>query len=82
MRPLLDASFIELGGVVALDAGGYRTLVRQVADDGITGGRTHEAVIAVCALKGKATTLLTLNDQHFAQFATAGLGIVEPGRVP
>src|SRR5918995_4826447 len=70
---LLDSNFIELGRVVALDAGAYRTLVRQAPDDGITGGRTYDAVIAACALKGKATTLLTFNDQHFAQFASAEL---------
>jgi len=77
---LLDSNFIALGRVVALDAGAYRTLVRQAPGDGITGGRTYDAVIAACALKGKATTLLTLNEQHFAQFAAAGLEIVVPGR--
>lgn len=77
---LLDSNFIALGRVVALDAGAYRTLVRQAPGDGITGGRTYDAVIAACALKGKATTLLTLNEQHFVQFAAAGLEIVVPGR--
>jgi predicted nucleic acid-binding protein len=77
---LLEANFVELGRVVALDAGAYRSLLRQAAGDGITGGRTYDAVIAACALKGKATSLLTLNEQHFVQFAAAGLEIVVPGR--
>lgn len=79
-RALLDSNFLELGRVVALDAGAYRTLVRRAAGDGIAGGRTYDAVIAACALKGKATALLTLNEQHFAQFATTGLEIIVPGR--
>ena len=37
-------------------------------------------MIAACALRGRATTLLTLNEQHFAQFAAAGLEIIVPGR--
>jgi predicted nucleic acid-binding protein len=48
-RALLDSNFLELGRVVALDAGAYRTLVRRAAGDGITGGRTYDAVIAGCA---------------------------------
>jgi predicted nucleic acid-binding protein len=77
---LLDSNFIEPGRVVALDAGAYRSLLRQAPADGIAGGRTYDAVIATCALKGKATALLTLNEPHFAQFAAAGLEIVVPGR--
>jgi predicted nucleic acid-binding protein len=79
---LLDANFIGLGRVVALDAGAYRTLVRRAPGEGVSGGRTYDAVIAACALKGKATTLLTLNEPHFAPFAAAGLEIVVPGRDP
>lgn len=77
---LLDSNFIGLGRIVALDAGAYRTLVRQAPADGIRGGRTYDAVIAACVLRGKATTLLTLNEQHFVQFAAVGLEIVVPGR--
>ncbi len=77
---LLDSNFIGQGRVVALDASAYRALVRQAPGDGITGGRTYDAVIAACALKGKATTLLTLNERHFVQFSSAGLEIVVPGR--
>jgi predicted nucleic acid-binding protein len=77
---LLDANFVALGRLVALDAAGYRTLIRQVPGEGITGGRTYDAVIAACALRGKAASLLTLNEPHFIQFAAAGLHIVVPDR--
>src|ERR671910_2040018 len=43
---LLDSNFIELGRVVALDAGAYRTLVRQAPDDGITGGGEDRTGVA------------------------------------
>jgi predicted nucleic acid-binding protein len=77
---LLDSNFIGLGRIVALDAGAYRTLVRRAPAEGISGGRTYDAVIAACALRGQATTLLTLNEQHFVHFAAVGLEIVVPGR--
>src|ERR687892_1710724 len=50
---LLDSNFIELGRVVALDAGAYRTLVRQAPDDGITGGRGEEAGVVPLGVAGK-----------------------------
>ena len=76
---LIDANFIRLGRIVALDAGAYRALVRRAPADGVSGGRTYDAVIAACALKGRAATLLTFNEQHFSQFEAAGLEIVVPG---
>src|SRR5712692_9340178 len=50
-RELLDASFIQLGRVVALEPDGYRSLLRRAPEEGISGGRTYDAVIAACALK-------------------------------
>src|SRR5262245_45928273 len=41
---LLDANFVEQGRIVTLDAAAYRTLVRRAPGDGITGGRTYDAV--------------------------------------
>ena len=76
---LLDASFISAGKTVALDAASYRSLLRQAATDGIAGGRMYDAVIARCALKAKASALLTFNAQHFLSLATAELEIIVPG---
>jgi predicted nucleic acid-binding protein len=76
---LLDASFIQLGRIVALDAGAYRTLIRRAPLDGVSGGRTYDAVIAACAFRARAATVLTFNQQHFSQFEAAGLEIVVPG---
>jgi len=76
---LLDTSFARQSRVVALDAPAYRGLLRDAAGDGITGGQAYDAVIARCALRAKATTVLTFNARHFLPFASAGLAVVVPG---
>jgi len=76
---LLEGNFIDNARVVALDAPGYRSLLRRAGRDGISGGRTYDAVIAECALKAKAATLLTFNARHFADLEAAGVRVVVPG---
>lgn len=76
---LLEGNFIDGAKVVALDAAGYRSLLRRAGRDGISGGRTYDAVIAECALKAKAATLLTFNARHFADLEAAGVRVVVPG---
>jgi len=76
---LLEGNFIDNARVVALDAPGYRSLLRRAGRDGISGGRTYDAVIAECALKAKAATLLTFNARHFADLEAAGGRVVVPG---
>ena len=76
---LLEANFMALNRIVAPDGKSYRNLLRRAPDDGIDGGRTYDAVIALCALKARATVLLTFNESHFQSFAATGLEIVVPG---
>lgn len=76
---LLEGNFIDNAKVVALDAAGYRSLLRRAGRDGISGGRTYDAVVAECALKAKAGTLLTFNVRHFADLEAAGVRVVVPG---
>jgi predicted nucleic acid-binding protein len=76
---VLDANFLRSGRLMALDAASYRSLVRQAPKDGIAGGRTYDAVIARCAVRAKASTLLTFNQRHFRALAPAGIDIVVPG---
>ena len=75
---LLDANFIDGARAVALDAEGYRSLLRRAGKEGIAGGRTYDAIIAECALKAKADSLLTFNPNHFAHIEPAGVRIVVP----
>jgi predicted nucleic acid-binding protein len=75
---LLEANFMSVARIVALDGKSYRTLLRRAPDDGIAGGRTYDAVIAACAFKAKATVLLTFNESHFLSFVERGMEIVVP----
>jgi hypothetical protein len=53
--------------------------LRAAPKAGIAGGRTHDAVIVRCAVKAKASTLLTFNEHHFRALAPAGTDVVVPG---
>jgi predicted nucleic acid-binding protein len=74
---LSDGNFLD--GAVALDASGYRALPRRAGTEGVSGGRTYDAIIAECALRAKADTLLTFNARHFVNLETAGVRVVVPG---
>jgi predicted nucleic acid-binding protein len=75
---VLEANFLKVGRIVALDAGGYRSALRRAAKEGISGGRTYDALIGQCALKAKATALLTFNTEHFSHLEAAGIRVVVP----
>ena len=75
---LLDGNFIDRAQIVALDVGGYRALLRRAGKEGISGGRTYDALIGECALKAKAAVLLTFNAAHFARLEASGVRIVVP----
>jgi predicted nucleic acid-binding protein len=79
---LLDANFVRGATTVALTAAGYRTLLRAAPDEGVSGGRTHDAVIAACARKAGARTLLTFNPAHFTTFAGPDLEVIAPPPTP
>jgi predicted nucleic acid-binding protein len=76
---LLEANFLGPARVLALDASAYRRLLRRAPLDGITGGRTYDAVIAASLLKAVPATLLTFNARHFLAFSSQGLDVVVPG---
>jgi predicted nucleic acid-binding protein len=75
---LIEANFLRDVKVVALDAAGYRALLRQSTTADISGGRIYDAVIAACARRAKAETVITFNDSHFAALAASDLEIVVP----
>jgi predicted nucleic acid-binding protein len=76
---LVEATYQNARRVVALDGRGYRTLLRHLGADGVAGGRTYDAVIAACARKARANTLLTFNVNDFEAIAGTDLEIIEPG---
>jgi predicted nucleic acid-binding protein len=75
---LIDANFAGAGRIVALDGRGYVALIRRSSNEGVAGGRVYDAIIAQCAVKGGAVSLLTFNAAHFASFAAVGLEVVVP----
>jgi predicted nucleic acid-binding protein len=76
---LISANFVEGSAVVALTGAAHAHLLQQLARLSIAGGRTYDAVIAACARRGKADTLVTLNARHFD--VEQGLSIVDPSAV-
>jgi predicted nucleic acid-binding protein len=79
---LLEGNFIDGARVVALDAEGYRALLKSVAREGVSGGRTYDAVIAQCAVRARAGALLTFNAAHFGSLAAAQVRVVVPSLNP
>jgi predicted nucleic acid-binding protein len=75
---LLEANFMRAAKPIALTAESYGALLRQAPANGISGGRTYDAVIAYCALQARAVALLTFNEPDFAWAATLGFEIVVP----
>lgn len=77
---LLEANFIKGVRVIALPAGSYQDLLRQAPKNGVAGGQTYDAVIAMCAIEAKVPTLLTFNPPDFL-FAAKQIDIIVPGTV-
>jgi len=75
---VLEGNFLEAARVVALDVDGYRSVLRRAGKEGISGGRTYDALIGECALHAKATVLLTFNAGHFSHLEAAGVRVVVP----
>lgn len=74
----VHTNFAGAGKIVALSGPEYVTLLQRASDRGIAGGRVYDAVIAACAHKGHASSLLTFNDTHFLGLAEPGIEIVVP----
>ena len=74
---LLKAGFADLGRVVSLTAPQQVALLKRLAESGVGGGRTYDAIIVESAIRAGATALLTFNARHFEP-APGGLEIVVP----
>ena len=75
---LLEGNFIDGARVIALDAEGYRSLLKRGARDGLSGGRTYDAIIAECAVRAQAVALLTFNAPHFRTLDASQVRVVVP----
>lgn len=61
---LLEANWRETPVLHLTAAETWRTL-RRVQQQGVIGGQTYDMLIAACALKAGATTIITWNVRHF-----------------
>lgn len=75
---LIENNFVNSVRIVALDAKRYLDLLRDAPGGGMAGGRVYDGVIASCAAKARANTLLTFNPQHF-DHAVNRIKVVTPG---
>jgi len=75
---LLEGNFIDGASVLALDSDGYRSLLKRAGREGVSGGRTYDAIIAECAIRAHAATLLTFNALHFQGLDAAHIRVVVP----
>ncbi len=74
---LVESNFVSGRRVVSLDGESYIALLRQLAAEGVGGGRIYDRVIAACARQAKADTILTFNRRHFDP-PPPGMTVVEP----
>ena len=63
--------------VFALQPNVHVELMRDLAKQGLGGGRVYDAILGECARQAGATVLLTFNSRHFEP-PPAGVKIVEP----
>ncbi|MGH9644480.1 MAG: PIN domain-containing protein [Terriglobales bacterium] len=63
--------------VFALEPNIHVEFMRDLAKQGLGGGRVYDAIIGECARQAGATVLLTFNSRHFDP-PPAGVKIVEP----
>jgi predicted nucleic acid-binding protein len=75
---LMEANFMRRVKVVALPAEDYKAILCGAPTAGISGGRIYDAIIAACAHRENARTLLTFNDSHFRSLASRDLAVVVP----
>ena len=75
---LIQENFVRGNRLVSLPGSAYASVVRRLAQEGVSGGRIYDAVIAESARRGRASILLTFNPRHFDP-PPDGVTIVVPG---
>lgn len=75
---LLSENFRSEAQVVALTAREHWTTLESIAEAGIAGGRTYDALIAAVAKKVAPATLLTWNTRNFADLGGDSVHVLAP----
>jgi predicted nucleic acid-binding protein len=74
---LLEANWGATSAVALTGAETWRVL-REARAAGVGGGLVYDALVAACARKARAATLLTWNVRHLERFGGSGLAVVAP----
>lgn len=72
-RRLIRESVLSIAAPVELDAQDYLATLDALADQGISGGATYDALIVRGAIKSRADRLLTFNIKEFARIWPDGV---------
>ena len=64
-QQLIQHDVFDILEVVPLSAGDYARVIKQLAEHGIVGGATYDALIVQAAVKAGADQILTLNERDF-----------------
>ncbi len=62
---MIQENVLAIFEVIPLSESDYRAVLEHLAQTGITGGVTYDALIAYAAIKAQVDQLLTLNEKDF-----------------
>jgi len=77
-KNLIEGNFLKEYPCIALDENDYRRLVLEAPGKDVSGGRTYDWVIALCAQKAKSSALVTFNVRDFTSFSLQDVEIYLP----
>jgi predicted nucleic acid-binding protein len=67
VRELIMRNVLNVLEVVSLSGQEYTGVIDHLADLGVVGGATYDALILQTAMKANADQVVTLNERHFRQ---------------
>lgn len=67
---LLKDNILKTFTIVALNAREYAEVLRNAAEENVSGGRIYDLILLAAAAKTKADRILTFNIQHFRSLAS------------
>jgi len=77
-RRLVEDTVLDRLAVIPLSSADYRTVLRQVADQGLGSGAIYDALHAHCARKEGVDQILTYNLSDFERFDVDGILVAAP----
>lgn len=78
---LVKGNFVDHATVATLHAGAHVKVLDRLAENGVGGGRSYDAIIGATAVDAGAAELLTFNAKHFD--TTGGdIAIIDPASSP